>query len=140
VGKKGKSNHRWIVGIKICCLVTDDSSVVAWQWNTANECDNIALPLLEDFLGQAIVLGDVGFRCRDGIPANLKICRRGTWNERGIIETVYSIGEGVCHLKKIFHRAEAYTEARLGYVAALFNLLLDLAGTPSEGPDASSVG
>lgn len=31
-----------------------------------------------------------------------------------------------------FHRAEAYIEARLGYVAALFNLLLMLAGTPSE--------
>jgi hypothetical protein len=131
VGKKGKSNHRWIVGLKICCLITDDGHLVAWQWTTANECDNIFLPLLEEFLGQTIVLGDFGFRCRDGIPANLKICRKGTWNERGIIETVYSIWEGVCHLKKIFHRAEAYIEARLGYVAALFNLLLSLAGAPS---------
>lgn len=132
VGKKGKSNHRWIVGIKICGLITDDGHRVSWQWTTANECDNIFLPLLEDFVGQTIVLGDFGFRCRDGIPANLKICRKGTWNERGIIETVYSIWEGVCHLKKICHRAEAYLEARLGYVAALFNLLLVLAGTPSE--------
>lgn len=132
VGKKGKSNKRWIVGIKICWLVNDQGQVVSWQWTTANECDNIFLPLIEEFDRRTIALSDLGFRCRDGIPANLKLCRKGTWNERGIIETVFSILDGVCHLKKIFHRVEAYIEARLAYVAALFNLLLELADPLSE--------
>lgn len=96
---------------------------VSWSWNMSNKCDSIFLPLLEPFVNQTIVLDDVGFRSRQGIPANLEIFRKGMWNERGTIETVYFICENVCHLKKIFHRAEAYIGVRLSYVAALFNLL-----------------
>jgi len=31
VGKKGKSNRRWIVGLKLCWLVNDCGEVVAWE-------------------------------------------------------------------------------------------------------------
>ena len=30
LGKKGKSDRRWIVGVKLCWLVNDDGQVVAW--------------------------------------------------------------------------------------------------------------
>jgi hypothetical protein len=132
IGKKGKSNHRWIIGVKLCWLLNQRGEVVTWQWTTANECDNCFLPMLQAYEEETITLADLGFRCRDGVPNNLKLCRKGRWNERGIIETGFSILERVCHLKKLFHRVEQHLEARLSYVAALFNLLLRLAAEPAE--------
>ena len=35
VGKKGKSNRGWIVGIKLCWLVNDRGEVVAWDCTTS---------------------------------------------------------------------------------------------------------
>jgi len=39
VGRKGKSNYRWIVGIKLCWLINQQGQVVAWAWKTANVHD-----------------------------------------------------------------------------------------------------
>jgi hypothetical protein len=39
VGKKGKSNHRWIVGVKWCPLANNRGEIVDWDWDTANEHD-----------------------------------------------------------------------------------------------------
>lgn len=39
LGKKGQSNHRWIVGVKWCWLLNDRGEVVAWDGNTANVHD-----------------------------------------------------------------------------------------------------
>ena len=74
----------------------------------------------------SITLTDLGFRCKDGIPPNLKLCDKGTWNERMIVETAFSMQTVVCHAKKIFHRVSAYIEARLAYSMAMFNVLLAL--------------
>lgn len=51
-----------------------------------------------------ITLMYLDFHCKDGIPANLKLCQKGTWNERMIVETAFSMQTVVCHAKKIFHR------------------------------------
>jgi hypothetical protein len=32
VGKKGKSNWRWIIGMKLCWLLNDRGEVVSWAW------------------------------------------------------------------------------------------------------------
>ena len=40
LGRKGTSNRRWIVGVKLCWLVNDHGQVVAWDWNTANVHDS----------------------------------------------------------------------------------------------------
>jgi hypothetical protein len=45
MGKKGKSNWRWIVGMKLCWLLNDKGEIVAWDWNTANVSDQVFLPL-----------------------------------------------------------------------------------------------
>jgi hypothetical protein len=37
IGKKGQSNGRWIVGIKLAWLINDAGEVVDWSWDTANE-------------------------------------------------------------------------------------------------------
>lgn len=126
IGKKGKSNWRWIIGLKLCWLINDRGRVVNWAWDTANVADQVFLPLVQALEGQTIVLADIGFQAANGVPANLKLCRRGTWNERMLVETVLSLITTVCHLKKVFHRTRHHFQARLAYVAALFNGLLDL--------------
>ena len=126
MGKKGKSNWRWIVGMKLCWLLNDKGEIVAWDWNTANVHDQVFLPLVQQVADQSIVLADVGFNSAEGIPSNLKLCRRGTWNERMLVETALSLVTMVCHLKKVFHRTRHYLRTRLAYVAALFNALLGI--------------
>jgi hypothetical protein len=126
IGKKGKSNWRWIVGMKLCWLINDRGEVVRWDWNTANVHDQTFLPLVEAFDEVSIVLADVGFNRESGIPTNLKLCPRGTWNERMLVETTLALVTMICHLKKVFHRTRAYFQSRLAYVSALFNALLAL--------------
>lgn len=126
VGKKGKSNWRWIVGLKLCWLINDEGQVVDWAWNTANVADKVFLPLAAALGEETIVLSDTGFNDKDGIPSNVKLCPRGTWNERMLIETTFSLATMVCHLKKLFHRTCHHFEAHLAYLVALFNALLAL--------------
>jgi Transposase DDE domain len=126
VGKKGRSNHRWIVGIKLCWLLNDHGEVVAWDWDTANVHDSTFAPLVERVDGQTITLADSAFHAADGDPANLKRCRRGAWNERMLVETVLSLVHRVCRLKYLWHRARPYLQMHLAYVTALFNALLAL--------------
>ncbi len=45
-----------------------------------------------------------------------------------VVERVFSMLTVVNHFKKIFHRAEKYLTARFGYLAAMFNCLVEMAG------------
>jgi hypothetical protein len=134
IGQKGKSNWRWMVGMKLCWLINDHGQVVSWAWDTAHVSDKTFLPLVEALDGYTIILADVGFKDKDGVPDNLKLCPRGTWNERMVIETVLSLVTMVRGLKKVFHRTRHHFEAHLAYVTALFNELLAL--NRSLQPDA----
>jgi hypothetical protein len=40
IGRKGLSNHRWIVGGKLCLLLNQWGLVVGWACATANTADN----------------------------------------------------------------------------------------------------
>src|SRR3989441_8910724 len=40
IGRKGLSNHRWIVGGKLCLLLNQWGFIVAWECATANVADN----------------------------------------------------------------------------------------------------
>jgi hypothetical protein len=42
------------------------------------------------------------------------------------VETALSLVTVVCDLKRIRHRSAEYIQARLSYVSAMFNVLLDL--------------
>jgi hypothetical protein len=132
VGRKGWSNHRWIVGLKLCWLINCRGEVVAWEWNTANRPDQDFAPVAAPFAGMTITLADEGFRYAKPRPENLKLCPRGTWNERMLIETVLSLVHRICRLKYLWHRARPYLVMHLAYVAALFNALLAL--TAQEAP------
>ena len=48
-----------------------------------------------------IVLSDTGFHATEGDPANLKLCQRGEWEDRMLVETVLSMLTLVCHVKKV---------------------------------------
>jgi hypothetical protein len=123
IGKKGVSNHRWIVGGKLCLVLNQYGLVVAWDCDTANVADNTFRPLIEQFDGQMIIFGDTGFHTKGGDPANFKLCLRGQWNERMMIETVLSMLTLVNHFKKVMHRVWEYFQARLAFTMAAFNVL-----------------
>lgn len=135
VGRKGKSNWRWIVGAKLCVLVNHLGLIVDWACDTANVYDGSAFQALVDRVAdQMLVFSDSNFVKLDWHPANLKICQRGEWNTRLLIETILSMLTVVCHFKKVSHRIWTYFETRLGYTLALFNLLVQWHGLQ---PDAN---
>lgn len=67
-------------------------------------------------------LADSGFQAAQGDPKNLKLCRKGQWNERMLIETAFSLFEGVMGLKKVDRRASHPVATYLNYAAAIYNL------------------
>jgi hypothetical protein len=133
IGRKGKSNQRWIVGGKLCLLLNHVGSVVAWDGAGANAPDSAFPPLSEAFAGEMIVLSATGFPATEGDPTNLKLCARGPWNTRMLVETVLSMLTGVGHLQKVLHRTWAAFQARLAFTLATFNLLVQWQGLQ---PDA----
>ena len=126
VGRKGKDKGRWTVGIKCCWLLNDHGQVVAWEWVPLNTPDKHFHPLVARLRGQTITLSNLGFRSKDGIPDNLKLCAKGTWNERMCVETALSMVTVICDLKHLHHRLASSIQARLAAVGAMFNLLLTL--------------
>lgn len=126
VGKKGRDKGRWSIGIKLAWLLNEHGQVVAWQWNTLNTADKHFNSLALPFIGQTIVLADAGARDTDGVPENIKICPRGTWNERMVVETSFSMLTLIAHLKHLFERSIPYIESRLAATVAMFNVLLNL--------------
>ena len=132
IGKKGISNHRWIVGCKLCLLLNNIGQVVDWDCDTANVCDNTFQHLIKEFEDSMVILGDTGFHSKDGDPDNFKLCRRGEWNDRMVIETVLSMLTLVNHFKKVMHRVWEYFEARLAFTMAAFNILVQWYGLPAD--------
>ena len=128
IGKKGKSNHRWIVGGKLGFVLNKLGLVVDWDCATANVYDATFQPLIAQFQEEMIVLADSNFHARAGDPSNLKICPRGTWNVRMLIETVLSMLTRMWHFKKVTHRVWKYFQARLAFTMAAFNVLAQWRG------------
>lgn len=128
LGKKGLSNHRWIAGGKLCVVINQWGRVVAWDDATANVHDSAFHPLIARLDGQAIVLTDGNFHRKVGDPANMKVCKRGTWPQRILVETVFSLLTRVCHLKRAGHRLWDSFQMHLAFAIAVFNLLADWDG------------
>lgn len=128
IGKKGISNHRWIVGGKLCLAVNHLGAVIGWSWLTANVHDSCFHPVIEFFKADSVIFSDTGFHSAKGDPENLKCCKRGQWNDRMLIETVFSMLTTICHFKKVSHRVEEYFQARLAFTVAIFNLLIQWKG------------
>jgi hypothetical protein len=126
IGKKNKDKGRWSVGIKMCWIINTYGRVVGWKWTTMNRPDQDFHPLIEQLNEESIVLSDLGFRCADGIPNNLKLCAKGTWNDRMVVETVFSLLTVICNAKRMYQRVTRHIDAHLAYLAAMFNACLGL--------------
>ncbi len=132
IGGKGLSNHRWIVGAKLAYLVNQYGLIVAWDYAAANAPDNAFRDLIADFQDEMVILTDTAFHAATGDPPNHKVCKRGTWNMRMVVETVLSMLTTVCHLKKASQRTWAGVRARLAYTMAVFNILVLWDGIPID--------
>ncbi len=128
IGGKTLSNHRWIVGAKLVYIVNQQGQIVAWDYASAEVPDNAFHALIRDFEQQMVIFTDTGFHAKTGDPPNMKPCKRGTWNERMLVETVLSMLTTVCHLKKLRHRTWAGLRARLAFTMAVFNTLVQWDG------------
>ena len=58
----------------------------------------------------------------------MKVCKRGRWNERMMIETVFSMLTRVFNFKKMAHRVWEYLRARVAFSMAAFNILANWRG------------
>lgn len=123
LGKKGKSNSRWIVGGKLCVVLNKFGLVCGFQTATANVYDTEFHALLKEFEKEMIILADTGFYAKDGNPTNVKICKRGSWNGRMVVESVFSLITRCCQGKQMRHRVWECFEMRLGFLLAIFNIL-----------------
>jgi len=129
IGKKGISNKRWIVGGKLCFVLNHIGLIVDWDVDTANVYDGSAFQeITERNVKNMVIFADDGFKKKDWHPENLRICERGEWNSRMIVETILSMLTLVCHFKKVMHRAWDYFKSRLAYTMALFNILVQWDG------------
>jgi hypothetical protein len=129
VGRKGISNHRWIVGGKLCYVLNHLGLIVQWDCATANVYDGSRFQHLVDNLADDMVIfADTGFAKQDWQPTNLRLCKRGEWNVRMVVETVLSMLTYICHFKHSRHKVWAYFETKLGFTMALFNILVQWFG------------
>jgi hypothetical protein len=75
-----------------------------------------------------IILSATGFHAAEGDPTNLTLCQRGEWEDRMLVETVFSMLTLVSHCKKVMHRVWEYFQARLAFTMAAFNVLVQWHG------------
>jgi hypothetical protein len=128
IGRKGLSNHRWMVGGKLCLVLNQWGLIVAWACATANVADTTCQWLIRQCEECMIVLSDTAFHAAAGDPTNLKLCQRGEWQDRMLVETVLSMLTLVSHFKKAMHRIWGYFHARLAFTMAAFNVLVQWHG------------
>ena len=129
LGKKGKSNKRWIVGGKLCYLLNHLGLIVNWACDTANVYDGSAFQqLVDDVADDMVVFSDLGFEKKDWQPTNLRPCKRGQWNVRMLVETVLSMLTYICDFKRSRHKVWSYFQTKLGFTMALFNILVQWHG------------
>jgi len=123
IGKKGRDKGRWMIGGRFWVMLDTYGRLVDWYFFTLDHPDKDFNRFAAHFKDQTIILTDLGFRDAKGAPDHLKFCQKGTWNERMVVETVFSMLTVVCQLKKVFHRSLIYLFARFACMAAMFNVL-----------------
>ena len=129
LGRKGISNHRWIVGGKLCFVLNHLGLIVSWDCDTANVYDGSAFQaLVDDLADEMLIFSDSAFEKVDWHPTNLRICRRGEWNVRMVVETVLSMLTYICDFKRSRHKVWDFFETKLAFTMAIFNILVQWHG------------
>jgi hypothetical protein len=133
IGRKGLSNHRWIIGAKLCVVLNHLGLPVTWSCGADNLPDQAFQPLIAEFASEMLILGDQGFHAAAGDPPNLIVCKKGQRNYRMVVETFFSLLTGVMHFKRQAHRSWDAVAAHIGYALAAFSLLVQWHGLPTDG-------
>ena len=128
IGRKGLSNHRWIVGAKLAYILDQMGRVVGWSLMPDNVHDTTFLSMVHGFRDEMIIFGDQGFRSVTDRPENLRICKKGEWNSRMLVETVLSLLTTVMHSKKMLERTWPHVIARVASLLAVYNVLVQWDG------------
>ena len=126
LGRKGKSNGRWIIGVQWAVLINQRGAMVDWWWDTANEQDHTFRELVTMYHDETIAFRDLGFRKKDAAAENVHDGHKGEWNDRYLIECIFRWMTEKFHAKQIFHRVDEYVETRLRALAAAFKILLKM--------------
>jgi hypothetical protein len=132
IARKGLANHRWIVGAKRCSVLNHLGLPVTWACGGANLPDTAFHELIAGFDGEMGILGDSGFHAKAGDPANLIICRTGTWNVRMVVETFLSLFNGVLRGKRMRHRSWDGLAAHLAFALAVITMLVQWDGLVAD--------
>ena len=117
----------------MCAVVNRFGLICAWDCAGANVHDQTFHPLLRRYDGRMVVLADWGFHRAAGAPANVMICRRGQWNVRMKVATVFSMLSVKWGFKEQRHRGWACFKAHMARAVAGFNILAQWHGME---PDA----
>src|SRR5262249_607826 len=88
-GAKSQAKGRWRGGVKGAWLLNTFGRVSGWIWDKMNGADNPFLDYRDEW--DEIILADWGVRWADGIPDNLNLCKKGTWNDRMPVETAFAM-------------------------------------------------
>jgi hypothetical protein len=128
IARKVLSNQRWIVGGPWCLLFKQWGVVVAWGCATAHVAEHTLQWLIRQFEERMMVLSDTAFHAAEGDSTTLKLCQRGEWQDRLLVETVLSMLTWVCHFKQVMHRVWVYFHARLAFTMAACNVLVQWHG------------
>lgn len=134
IGRKGLSNHRWIVGAKLCVVLNHVGLPVSWACGAANLADQAFHELVTDLAEEMAIFGDTGFHAAHGDPANLVICQRGQKNFRMVVETFYSLFSLVLGGKRMAHRSWDALATHIAYGLAAMTVFLQWDGLQ---PDAN---
>jgi hypothetical protein len=113
VGKQGEDKGLWTVDIKLHWLFNNQGQAADWYCTGLATHDQQFHPLIYRYDGITIVLSDLGFRCEDDVPANLKLRRKVIWSERMRMETALSMVTVGCDLKWLRHRLTTYDQVEL---------------------------
>jgi len=89
--------------------------------------------LVGAFADRCVMLADTGFHAAAGDPPDLKICQRGQWNDRMVVETALSMTTVVPHAKKMRRLAMDHFQPHLAMLVAAFSLLIAWHGLPARG-------
>lgn len=117
------------MGGKLCYLLNHLGLIVAWMCNTANVYDGAAFQqLVDEVADEMVVFADMSFEKKDWQPPNLRLCKRGEWNVRMVVETVLSMLTYICNFKHSRHKVWTYFETKLGFTMAVFNILVQWHG------------
>ena len=87
---------------------------------------------MDDVADQMVVFADMSFEKKDWHPTNLRLCKRGEWNDRMVVETVLSMLTYICHFKHSWHKVWTYFETKLAFTMALFNILVQWHGVQPD--------